>query len=436
MSGLDHIIEATVNRQTRAPTQKGFGTPLLIAYHELYGDLLREYGELSELTDEGFSADSSVYRMAAALKSQDTSPKTFWVGRRKTAFTQVVHLIPRNTTVGFVHSITIDDIEYTYEVQPSDTVALIVDGLLSEIAAADDVTATDGTTHAICTSDTEGAIHKYKAKKGLDLYDATANPGGFAQDLADIAADNPEADWYGVLLDCNSEAQITPFATWLETNLALGLVQSADWDVKDAGQSGDIATAMRTAAWKRTSGIYCGQIGMYSAAGWMGGLLPRNPGRATWAHKTITGIDTDALSTGQRTAIEDKNWSHYTRTGGLNVTFESKTPAGEFIDIIQGVDFSTARIKEALFGQLANNEKIPQTEAGITSVRGTVLSVLKQCSGADFPIYDPTTITTEVPKIDEIPTADRANRILPNIRYSARLQGAFHRFKVIGNVYV
>jgi hypothetical protein len=431
---IDKIVNVTVDRQTRAPSQQGFGTPLIVAYHEQWLDRVREYAEVDELVDDGFATTSAVYKLFSAAKAQDPSPLTIKVGRRENAFTQIVHLLPRSTAVGFEHSIAIDGTACTYEVETGDAVADIVAGLVTAINAASlGVTATNGTTHVVCASNDDGVVHTYEAKRGLDLLDATLDPG-LADDLNAINAE--DGDWYGILLDSNSSAQITTLATWTESKLALGLVQSADWNVKDAGESGDVATAMVSSAYARTSGLYCSTIGVPAAAAWMGKELPRNPGQSTWAFKTLATVPVDKLTDGEKNAINGKKWSHYTRVGGVNITYESKTPAGEFIDIVIGIDFSTARIKEAVFGLLVNNPKVPQTDTGIEMIRGAVLSVLKQCSSSDYPIFDPESIEVTVPKIGDVPVADRANRVLPSVRYSARLQGAFHGVQVRGSVFV
>jgi hypothetical protein len=154
------------------------------------------------------------------------------------------------------------------------------------------------------------------------------------------------------------------------------------------------------------------------------------------AHKTLSGITVDALTGGEKAAILAKNWSHYTMVGGIGVTFEAKTPAGEYADIVRDIDFSTARIKEALFAMLTSNPKVPFTDTGAQMVRGTVHGVLKLCSSDDHPIFEPSSIEVTVPNVADVPQADRANRLLPSVRYSATLQGAIHKIRVIGHVSV
>jgi hypothetical protein len=430
---LDLIVNVEVTRDTRTPSQRGFGTPLLVGYHTAWLDRVREYADEGEMLDDGFTTDDYLYQVVKAMKAQTPSPTTIKVGRRATAPTQVVHLIPRVTTAGFVHEITVDGVKYSVTVQSADAVADICDDFVTAMAEAEGVTVTDGTTHVVVTSDDAGVIHSFVAKIGMDLLDATTE-SGLENDLN--AIEEEDGDWYGVLLDCNSAAHIDELAEWIESRVAISVVQSADWNVKDAGEDDDIASVMKTDAITRTGGIFHREIGTPAAAAWMAKELPKNPGQSTWAHKTLATIGANKLTTGEKNAINGKNWSWYATVGGQNITFEGKTPAGEFLDIMHQVDFSTTRVKEALFGMFTANDKIPQTDRGIEMARSTVFGVLKQCASTDFPIFDESTIVVDPLTMNDIAQADRANRVLRGIKYQARLQGAFHRVIVKGRVYV
>lgn len=433
MSQMDDIVKVTVTRETRAPSQRGFGVPLIVAYTDKFSARVLEVSDHTELLDAGFSADSFLYRAVATMKAQTPSPDRIKIGRRSSAFTQVVHLIPTVVDEGHEYVVTVDGASYKYTVASGDTVEDIVDELVAAMAAAPGLTVTDADTHAVVTSDASGIVHSFRAGDGLDLFDATSDPG-LASDLAAIRA--ADDDWYGLLIDSNSKAEISALGVFAESEMVLALAQSADWNVKDPNEEDDVASTMQLASLTRTGGLYHGQIGSHAAAAWMAKELPKNPGTSTWAHKTLALVDPDKLTSGERSAIQKKNWSHYTRVGGQNIAFEGKTPAGEFLDIMHQVDFSTARIQEAVFGTLTGNDKIPQTDAGIMMVRGAVLTTLKLCSSASYPIFDPESLSVRELTMADVPQPDRANRILRGVRYSARLTGAFHRVVIDGTVYV
>src|SRR5574338_680138 len=325
---LDTIVNVTITRDTRTPSQQGFGIPMVVGYHTAWSDYVRSYSDTDEMLDDGFTSSDYIYEMVAAMKAQDPSPSEIRIGRLSNAYTQVVHLIPRIATAGYEYSIAIDGATYTYEVGGTEGLTGIVDALVLGLSGATDVTVTDGVTWAIVTADTPGVMHTFVAKRGLDLYDATG-ASGLTADLTAIAAEddlNASGPAYGWVMDCNSEARIDIFDAFLESRVALGVVQSADWDVRDSGETGDVATDQVNEAITRTGGIYHSQIGVPIAAAWMAKELPKNPGQATWAHKPLATIEADSLTSSERTAIEGKKWSWYTRVGGVNITFEGKTP--------------------------------------------------------------------------------------------------------------
>jgi hypothetical protein len=438
---LDTIVNVTVTRDTRAPTQAGFGTPLLVAYHTAWADRARAYTDPDDMLDDGFANSDAAYKMATTLKAQNPSVERFVVGRRSRAFTQVIHWIPRNVTVGFVHSLTINGTAYTYTVDTDDDVADIVAGMATATSGAADVTtAGAGTpvTHMTITADDAGELHSVSTKRGADLFDATADPD-LEDDLDDIRAETDASQslsWYGILIDSNSAAEIAVAAAWAESRTAQVFVQSADWDIKDATETDDVASTMQTASYARSAGLYHDQVGTYAAAAMMSLHLTFQPGIATMAHKTLAGVPSVNLTGGEKAAIEAKNWSHYTDVGTQGNLFEGKTPAGEFVDIVRDIDFSTARIQETVFGTLAGVPKVPYTDGGAEQIRAAVLSVLRLCSSPDHPIFDPESIVVTVPKVLDVPSADRANRVLPNVTYEARLQGAIHKVRVRGSVFV
>lgn len=439
---LDTIVSVTITRQTRTPSQAGFGIPIIVGYHDAWSDRVRSYADQDEMLEDGFTLTDEnhvyLYNMVSAMKAQDPSPTEIRIGRRANATKQTVRLIPTITEAGYEYEWAVDGVTFDYTVTGSEGITGIVDGLVAGMSAAAGFTATDGTTWAICTGHTAGPIHSFYAKRGLDLLDVTG-ASGFTADLAAIAAEddlNPNGPAYGWLLDLNSEAMIDALDDFLESRIALGLVQSADWDVRDAGQTGDVASGQKNSAYKRTTGIYYSQIGTHAAAALMGKELPKNPGQSTWAHKTLNGIAADSLTSGERTAINGKNWSWYATVGGVNITFEGKTPFGEYLDLVHAIDFSTARVKESIFGVLVANDKVPQTDLGIDLFRAACFSALKLCSSADFPIFDPATIIVQELTVADVPTQDRAARTLTGLKYEARLTGAFHKVVVKGRVFI
>lgn len=435
---LDTIVNVTVTRDTRAPTQAGFGVPLLAFHHTVFPELARAYGELSELTDDGFTVTSPVYVAAELLKAQNPTIEGFVVGRLATATAMVINWIPVTTNEGFVHRLRIADTWYEYENGAAETVATIIDGMALEVAAVADMTPSDETTHLEFTLDNADEMIQFEAGDGSGLEDVTVATG-LATDLAAIATfteTSTSLSWYGLLIDKQSSARIVAAATFAESNTCQLIYNTADAEVKNPSVTDDVASTLQDASRMRTGGFYHRIASSHAAAALMGLHLAYQPGVATMAHKSLSGVLVDGLTEGEKAAINAKNCSHYTSVGSQGDFYEAKTAAGEYLDIPRDIDFSTARIKEAVFALLAGNPKIPYTDTGAELIRSTVHGVLRLCSSTDHPIFDPESIVVTVPKVADVPTADRANRLLPSVRYEARLQGAIHKVRVVGYVTV
>lgn len=101
---LDTIVDLTITVDSKAPSQEGFGTPLLLGYHTAWlDDLVREYSQPSEMLEDGFDTEDNLYQAASVVKMQEPSPNTFKIGRRVTALTQLIEIVPTKTTEGFVY---------------------------------------------------------------------------------------------------------------------------------------------------------------------------------------------------------------------------------------------------------------------------------------------------------------------------------------------
>ncbi len=304
-------------------------------------------------------------------------------------------------------------------------------------SGATGMTPTDNTSHLTVSHDTLGVIALVDLQD-MDLadmyYDNTTADPGLAADLnAIVAVDN---DWYGVAMDSDSGAEILALAAWLETKKKIGVVQSMDSNIPDSAAIDDIASQMELAAYTRTWGLFSRNVNNdYRCAAWLSKEIVKQPGSSTWAHKTLAGITADNLKSGWETTINNKKWSHYTAVGGRNVTFESMTPAGEFADIIHFIDWLHARVQESVWDVLASNDKIPFTDRGVELVASAIRQILRQGVQVGGLKGDPAPTVT-FPRVADVSTANRANRILPDGKFTAELAGAIHKLVIRGKVSV
>lgn len=136
---LDTIMNLSISVESRAPTQEGFGTPLLFGFHTAWLDRrVAEYATADEMLDDGFTTDHYLYKAARIVKSQDPSPGTFKIGRRVTPLTQKIEITPTVVTEGFKYKGTIGGKAVSYTVlagATATTIAAALASLINSLAA-------------------------------------------------------------------------------------------------------------------------------------------------------------------------------------------------------------------------------------------------------------------------------------------------------------
>lgn len=246
---------------------------------------------------------------------------------------------------------------------------------------------------------------------------------------------NEDNSFYGVLADQTVlGADAEDLADWVEAEKRFMILWSSDVNCYNALSVSDIAYKLKTEAMERTAVLYHAAPASgndYPDAAWMGEGFPFNPGTSTWAFKTLAGIAVDNIGL-KEVALKGKNCNFYESIGGVNITQEGKVASGEWIDIIIGTDWIEARLREAVYGTLVNNRKVPYDDNGITMEEGIVRGVLSEAANAG--IIQADSIVVTVPKYADISQADKVARKLPAIRFTALYLGAFHAVSIDGTI--
>ena len=442
MSAIDKHVDVQISRETATVSRAGFGTPLILAYHDRFAEQYRVYGSLTEMTEGNvFFPNGIPYRLAAAAFAQSPRPQQVVVGRRATPVIRDVKLTPKTPLLASTaYAVTIDDETFTFTTDATPTVAEITAGLAALIdAGGADVKATDNTTDLdVETADAPGGTPTAGQPFRIEF---DPSQWTFNDNTADAAVDTDLAnllavytDFYGVVTDLWDATNITDLATAVES-AAVPLLYSAetqDTDVVETGSS-DIASTLNSSAFDRTFLMYAYDIDPSPAAAWLGKQLPTDPGSTTWKFKTLATISASELTTGEITFADGKSCNTYTTAGGINITAEGVTTSAEFIDVIRFVDWLQARIKENVFRALAVNPKIPYTDSGIQAIVSEVEGVLRQGVFNGGLNGDEDLIVT-APLAADVSSATRATRVLPDIEFIATLAGAIHKTIIRGKV--
>jgi hypothetical protein len=346
---------------------------------------------------------------------------------------QTIELTPTVTTQGFVYSGKINGLAFTYTVGAAATIQIIVEALAPIITALAGVTATEDNTKVIVTTDTAGTTFMYtELVPELRVKDATADPG-VATDLAAIFAEN--FDWFGLSLASNSEAEVNAAAAWLETKRRIMSFSTADFGAKDGVSTTDVLSDLKTLNNFNTGGWYHQDVGSQLGLAIMGQRLTSIPGSDTWAHKKVVGVPVSKLSAAEEAAVQAKNGNTYTEIAGNGNTFPGKVASGEYFDIVRYVHFLFARIQERVIFVFQNNEKIAYTDAGIALLAGAVQAILISHTKKPYNALstNPLPVTT-APAEADIDPADKINRVLPGVEFSAKLAGAIHAVEINGTL--
>lgn len=452
MSLEDQIVDVTITRQTVFPTRAGFGIPLLLAFHTRTANMLDTFTKPDDMLDAGFETTDSAYKMALAVSSQNPKPKKFCIGRRLHATTQVIKLLPKTLTEGFIYAFhyvdpTGIDTAITYTNGASETAVTIGTALNTAINALGGSSSTvNGSTGEVTiTGTTPGVffdLYKLPARTDLTVQN-TSTDANIVDDYNAVKAVDAST-WFGVAIDSNAPAEIEALAVVVEADKKIFCCEASDSDIPDNASTTDLASDLKTAAYANTFGIYSQtRLLGYRAAAWLAMGLAAGaqiPGGNSWAFLTLGGQAADTLlSDGDALTVQGKNFTTYTPIGGINQTYQAKTPDGEFIDLIVGSYWLQARIKERVLGILHNaaqsGSKIPYTDAGVAIIVGAVYAQIKEGIKNGFLADLPAPVVT-APKVADVDPAERAARSLPDVNFSAKLAGAINSLTINGTLSV
>ena len=258
-----------------------------------------------------------------------------------------------------------------------------------------------------------------------------------SNDLDAIETENN--DWYALAYTRRVQSEVEAIASWIETRSKIFGTASSDANIIDVVVGTDvtsISAVLNQAGYTRSFVMYHQDVDSdFPECAWFGKTLPTIPGSITWKFKTLASIPYSKLTTSQSTNARNKKTNTFEFIGGAGITREGTVASGEFIDVIRGVDWLTARIQEYVYSLLVNSPKVPYTSSGITSVEAEIRRALDQGVANDF-IAETPQYTVTVPTIASISPTDKANRILKDVTFQATLAGSVHFVEIQGVVSV
>ncbi len=257
--------------------------------------------------------------------------------------------------------------------------------------------------------------------------------GNTVSDELDTLAIEHE-DYYFILIASRTTIEQDSGADWAAANGKLAIIQP---DITTT--VGDIVTTAGT--YNSTRNIIeahnGGTAGVdpFADAAMVGRIAPIQPGGTTWKFKQLEGIPVATYTNAEVSTLLDANVNTIVKKGGIIQTNEGLTTGGGFADVTRGKDYLTARITEAIQALLYNAEKVPYDDNGIAQVVGKLKGVLKRAVADGLIARDEDgngIFTVSFPRRADIATNDLANRILPDIKFTATIAGAIHNVQITG----
>lgn len=452
MSEVKDYVVINITRETAKVTKPGFGTPLLFGphYHLPATTRVYTYTDPADMLDDGFLTTDDLYKAALKLMSQTLSPQSFKVARKLEDVNSKVSLAFTGTPsagtwtldvgIGSAAPVTTGNITYSAD---DDTAAIeaaiealtgitevTVTGLYSTgytieftgvDAAADfritaiDVASLTGVTAATVTQDQYGSA--------TETWDTGLN--------AVIAEDN---DWYALAATTRTKADILLLAAVIETKIKIYITCTGEADVKN-GVADNTLLALKALSYDRTAYLYSADYANFPEAAWLGGQLPKDPGSITWKFKTLTGITADDLSSSEFLNINGNYGNTYETVGGISmISSDATVVSGEYLDIMRGTDWLQVNMQTDLFTLLVNLDKLPLTNAGGGAIEGVIRYWLDKAESATTNLLIAGESTIYVPRVEDLPTADRAARLYSGITFSGKYAGAVHKITINGKL--
>lgn len=214
-----------------------------------------------------------------------------------------------------------------------------------------------------------------------------------------------------------------------------GVSQAVGTVVTTQDPDDNVGSQLKLLNYDRTNITWTELATNHIEAAWVGLNISEDPGSITWKFKNLSGVIPDELTSTEKNSLELKNMNYYREVGGKAIMQEGICSSSEYIDIMQGIDFLTARIQEKVYQSLINEKKIPFTAAGIDVVVSDVRSILQLGTEMNIIAVDPP-FTVTPPDIKSIPKADKGARLLRTVKFVATLAGAIHKVQIAGTLTV
>jgi len=258
-----------------------------------------------------------------------------------------------------------------------------------------------------------------------------------------IAINDENSDWYGICDVLHDGTRAVDIAEWVEAHekIFVTVLNDAGDISAPATDTTSVAHLLMQGNFFRTAWWWNPSLEEFPDVAIAAKSFTKYPGQETWANQRLSAVMSTFLSETIAQNIFAKNGNTFEPFRNISITQNGKTSGGEWIDVIRFRDWLCEEIKVRIFQQMVDN-RIPYTDPGIAIIRSRLQQALDfgvkrggiappevDIEGNYVPSY-----VIEVPLSMTISPNDKANRILRDVYFTARLAGAIHVVEIQGTL--
>ncbi|MCJ7988955.1 DUF3383 domain-containing protein [Priestia sp. OVS21] len=267
------------------------------------------------------------------------------------------------------------------------------------------------------------------ANLSIATYDTEATDETEPSTAAEAVAKYYDADWFFLLTADAALSQEIAVADYVEGKKFKMYVAKT---VDEASRNG-----FKVKDYDYVINFYHPTAGEQADAALVGEVGSQKVGSITWKFKTLKGITPIDVTADQLASIHEDGSIAYVTKAGVPQTSEGITVSGEYIDVMHGKSWIKSNIENSIQKAFSSNPKVSFDARGIALIEGSVTTVLQQgfaegiiaADEDNNPLYTVTTKSRE-----EIPAAERAERVYNGLSFSFDLAGAIHEANIKGQI--
>lgn len=452
MANIDRIVNAQISLNTTGISSAGFSTLIIVGPHANSLSRVMTVTSVDELADMGFKSTDPIYIAASDAFAQTPRPRDLKIGRFQCDTVKVK--MPVAILEGAEYAVSVQrldengelvELNASYTALASDTADKVMTELSNELDEQDAVPK----VYAVSVMEDELVIKSTDPKTSFivvpngKLEISSQEPAASVDVASNMAmicsADN---DFYGICYVDRTEAAVMAMAEWTEAHIKLYGVAVSAVGAKNAEVTNDLGSKLQAGNFFRTHWWYHEKSNEYPEAAVAARCFAIDPGGETWANKKLSSITTDNLNETEYKAVTSKNGNTFEKFRNVTITQNGKTAAGEWIDVIRFRDWLVETIQTEEFSMLINRDKLPFTDEGIALVESTLNAVLvlgqKRGGIAPDELDEDNKVILgfkiSVPKAASISANVKAQRVLYDVKFTARLAGAIHAMEIKGSL--